>query len=210
MVTPRSDTLRPAQDHLSIELIRDDLVTDVVGRHTYLFGTAPSTSSALRRLAAGGARDGTVVLTERHTAAAVPPWWRELEGGLTLHAGVLLREPAALDVADVRAAGVLAAAETIWAARTPITVVNEAELATQGRTVAEVRVEPEPRARPEPFMLLGIDVALPPGHGGLDRNAFVAHLLSSLDRWLGVLRKDPVGVREAWRDLEETRAAPAA
>jgi hypothetical protein len=209
MVTTGTVAHSVPQDHLSIEMIRDDLVTEVVGRHTYLFGHVPSIASVLRRLFASGAADGTVVLTESQTVATPPAWWRALEGSLTVHAGVLLRRVEDLDATRVRVAGVLALADAIWATRTPVTVSDDAELSTGGRTVAAARVEDE-RARPEPFMVLLFDVALPPDHGGLDRNGFVAHLLSGVDRWLSVLRKDPVGFADAWQELQESRAAPAA
>jgi hypothetical protein len=49
---------------LSIPLIRRDLVSDLVGRHIYLFGAGSLVADVLNRLAEAGALEGTVVLAE--------------------------------------------------------------------------------------------------------------------------------------------------
>ena len=56
-------------DHLSISELRHHLDTETVGRHIYLFGRVASTNETLRRLAARGAAEGTVVLGETETPA---------------------------------------------------------------------------------------------------------------------------------------------
>ena len=55
---------------LSIPLIRRDLVSDLVGRHIYLFGAGSLVDDVLNPLAEAGALEGTVVLTE-HEGAGV-------------------------------------------------------------------------------------------------------------------------------------------
>jgi hypothetical protein len=53
---------------LSIPLIRRDLVSDLVGRHIYLFGAGSLVDDVLNPLAEAGALEGTVVLTEHEGA----------------------------------------------------------------------------------------------------------------------------------------------
>src|SRR5262245_36887833 len=48
---------------ISIPLIRRELASDLLGRHIYLFGAGSATTEILRRLAAAGAQEGTVVLS---------------------------------------------------------------------------------------------------------------------------------------------------
>ena len=55
-------------DRLAIDRIRRHLVTDVVGRHLYLFDAIGSTNTALRDRAVAGAAPGTVLMAEMQDA----------------------------------------------------------------------------------------------------------------------------------------------
>jgi hypothetical protein len=178
----------PVHEHdaLSIELIRDGLSTATVGRHMYLFGEVPSTTSVVRKLVAAGAEEGTVVLAERVKSQPGEARCCGTPGTFTLHAAVLMPPLRDLGLDTDRIVGELALREAVRDAGGTPTTRDPADGET-GRTRLRVRAECVGAAA-----VLILDAALVPGRWPVRRNPFVASVLNALDRWLELARTEPL------------------
>ena len=144
-----------APDSLSIDRIRRQLASGMIGGHIYLFGHVASATEVLARLAEAGAREGTVVVAD---------------DGLDLRLSVLFRPDAAFRSVPVLSflAG-RALAEALSIERVP----------------AAVRIECATVAHRTDWAILGIGVNFGAISGvalqRIDRNAFAASFLNALD-----------------------------
>jgi BirA family biotin operon repressor/biotin-[acetyl-CoA-carboxylase] ligase len=211
-------------DCLAIELIRRHLTTETVGFTIDLWWEVPSTSDVLRQLAAGGAREGTVVLAEAQQAGRGNPgrrWYAPSRGNLC--GSVLFRPPiapAAVPVFSFIAS--LALTDAVWGEGVPGGIKWPNDVLIEGRTtggcLAAFRDEGA-RARD---VVLGFGVNLNAGREALeaalgdeaklatslaeeagrviDRNAFAASFLNHLEKWWKAYGAGgPEAVLRAWR-----------
>jgi len=214
-------------DKLSIEQIRRNLFTEVVGRHMYLFDAVPSTNAALRQLALAGADEGTVVLAEAQSAGRgrmghawfSPP-------GLNLYVSVLLRPAVTLaDVPVFSLIASLALSEAVWAMGLPAKIKWPNDVLVDGRKVAGCLVDVAASGEDVSHVILGVGINLNvattelcaalgaagtpagsmselAGHA-IDRNVFTALFLNFLERALTMYRSDgPRAVLAAWRSRD--------
>lgn len=160
---------------ISIPVIRRHLMSDLLGRHIYLFGPSACAGAVLRRLADAGMQEGTVVLAEDeprvHAAALVRPVLRLGAVGTFASIATL-----ALAEAIEATEGTGLAATPVWPDR-----VNIAD-ATVGTSFVEVAATDRPD-----FVILGVtvDVRELEAVAGrpCDANVLVAAWLNALDRW---------------------------
>lgn len=214
-------------DCLCIELIRRRLETEVVGFQVLLYQEVDSTNTVLRRLAEAGAREGTVVLAEAQHAGRGrrgTPWFSP--PGVNLYASVLFRpsiRPGAVPVFSSITA--LALCDAIWAEGVSAGIKWPNDILVEGRKVAASFVAFTTGGDLVDYVILGTGVnlnvdrlALEQGLGAaatgatsvgeaaarpIDRNAFTATYLNTLEKWLDVYRvSGPVRVLQAWRERD--------
>jgi BirA family biotin operon repressor/biotin-[acetyl-CoA-carboxylase] ligase len=217
-------TIDGGDSALSVELIRRDLETSVVGSEIDLYGDIDSTNAALRRLAEVGAPAGTVVLAESQRAARGrdgTPWFSP--PGCNLYASVLLRPwvgPRALPVFSFITS--LALSDAIWAEGVPAAIKWPNDILIDSRKVAGSFGVVATAGNLVDYVILGVGVnvnverrALEWGLGAaaagaislreaagrlIDRNRFTAAYLNTLEKWLEVYRvSGPSPVLGAWR-----------
>jgi hypothetical protein len=174
---------------ISIPLIRRHLMSDLLGRHIYLFGSGAAAGTVLRRLADAGAQEGTVVLAEvddsRINAAAL---FRPV---LALGAVSSFASIATLALAEAIESAAPAAAPA-WPDR--VTIADE----TAGTSAVEVATA---GGRTD-FVILGMSVdvrALEAAAGRpIEPNVLVAAWLDGLDRWsTAYAARGPAAVTQA-------------
>jgi BirA family biotin operon repressor/biotin-[acetyl-CoA-carboxylase] ligase len=219
----------PNLDGLDVAAIRRRLAAEVVGTHVYIYGNVPSTNAALGDLAAAGAREGTVVLTESQRGA----YGRRRDPvsfsphGANLYASVLFRPnipPAAAPVFSFIA--LLALTEAVWGLRVPVAVKCPGDLLVRGRKVASVRLDVSTVGDRVAHVIVGVGVnvnvvraelemGLGPDAGGatslreelgrpIDRNAFAASYLTQLEKWHRLYEASGAQtVMMFWRHLTE-------
>jgi len=174
---------------LSIPLIRRDLVSDLVGRHIYLFGAGSFVADVLNRLAEAGALEGTVVLAE--------------EEGARVAAAVLLRpDLPAGEVPVFSAIATLALFDAFEDEGVSVTPVWPDRLIVDGETVVRGIVEATSSVDHVRHVLLGAEIDVPPSEYGRRRasdwNALIAKFLNALDRWVAAYAaRGPAAVRAA-------------
>lgn len=217
----------PRSDSLCIDLIRRALSTTTVGFEIHLHGSVSSTNDVASRLAAQGAREGTVVLAERQSAGRRRfgrPWFSPDQANL--YASVIFRPaiaPTAVPVFSMIAS--LALADAVTGEGVPATVrwPNDvvmagrrlggtlATVATTGDTVRHVvlgigvnlNVSREALAAAlGPTGALATSVCEVAGHA-IDRNRFAASLLNRLERWRALHEEHGTGaVLLAWNQRD--------
>jgi BirA family biotin operon repressor/biotin-[acetyl-CoA-carboxylase] ligase len=216
---------------LSIELLRDHLDTETVGRHIYLFGQVVSTNATLRRLAAAGAEEGTVVLAEEQTGGrgrGESAWFSP--PGVNVYASVLLRPALApRQVPTFALIASLALCEAAWREGATAAIKWPNDVLLGGRKVAGSLVEYATRGDRVEHVILGVGANLnvdrrtldaglgarAPGAVALgevtgrevDRNVFAATFLNRLEAWYRAWQaRGTEAVLAAWRE----RHAPGA
>ncbi len=216
-------------DSLSIELIRRTLETETVGRQIFLFGDIASTNRALRHLAEGGAREGTVVLAESQYAGGgrLGRVWHS-PPGVNLYASVLFRRALApSQVAVFSFITSLALTDAIWAEGVPAGIKWPNDVLVDGKKVAGTRVALATARDRVDYVILGAGVNLNVDDASLkgalgdaaaratslaraagrliDRNVFAAAFLNFIEKWLLVYTlKGPEAVLAAWRARDVT------
>ena len=186
---------------ISIPLIRRELISDILGRHIYLFGAGSKTTEVLRRLADAGAQEGTVVLSE--------------DAGARISAAVLFRPHLTIGAMPLFSAiATLALTEALGSDGAPATPVWPDQVAIGGETVARGVVDIAPTGERPSHVILGaeIDVSALETHrsASTDWNVAIAAFLNALDRWTGeYAARGPVAVRGALRFRSHARATIA-
>jgi BirA family transcriptional regulator, biotin operon repressor / biotin---[acetyl-CoA-carboxylase] ligase len=217
-------------DRLSIPTLRRHLDTKIIGRHIYLFGAVHSTNAVLRRLAAGGAAEGTVVMAEALAAGRGRPGvrWFSPEG-VNLYVSALFRaELAPHDVALFATIGALALSQAIAMEGLDAGIKWPNDVVVEGRKVGGVLAEYAADGGRVSHVILGIgvnlnvtraelDAALGADADGatslgealgfdVDRNLFTARLLSLLEAWYGVFRRHGLSALvAAWQARDALR-----
>lgn len=210
----------PAWDALSIDLIRRGLETERVGFQLILYQEVGSTNEVLRRLAADGAREGTVVLAEAQRMGRGRLGQRALSPArVNLYASALFRPsmgPEAVPVFSFIAA--LAVSDAILAEGVSAAVRWPNDVLVQGGKVAGTSVVSATVGSQVDYVVLGVGVNVNVDRAALgdeecgatslseaagrpiDRNAFAAAYLNHLERWGHVYRRGgPTAVLTAWR-----------
>jgi BirA family biotin operon repressor/biotin-[acetyl-CoA-carboxylase] ligase len=217
-------------DHLSAELVRRHLTTEVVGHHVYILDVVDSTNRVLARLAERGAAEGTVVLAEAQTAGRGrhgSPWFSP--EGANLYASVLFRPRIALRELPLFAPiASLALAEAVWMEGVPARIKWPNDVVVRRRKLGGVLVEALLAGDQLAGVILGIGVNLNVEqaalqtalgdaaeaaislHGALgravDRNVFTASLLNRLEKWQQTfLTRGPAAVLSAWQGRDALR-----
>ena len=190
-------------DHLSISELRHHLDTETVGRHIYLFGRVDSTNETLRRLAAGCAAEGTVVLGETETLArgraGDGTLWPE---GVNLYVSVLFRPKLALpDVALFASIASLALTDAITATGVAADVTWPHDVVVEGAKVGSVQIDCGAADGHVEHVILGIGVNVGTLTGEpVDRNVLAGRFLTRLEHWHRVFTTDgPGAVLAAWQ-----------
>jgi|RhiMethySRZTD1v2_1073278.scaffolds.fasta_scaffold02523_21 biotin-(acetyl-CoA carboxylase) ligase len=174
---------------LAIPLIRHDLVSDLVGRHIYLFAAGSFVADVLNRLAEAGALEGTVVLTE--------------DEGARVAAAVLFRpDLPAGEVPVFSAIATLALSDAFEDEEVSVTPVWPDRLIVDGETVVRGIVEATSSVDHVRHVILGAEIDVPLPECGrrraIDRNALIAKFLNALDRWVAAYAaRGPAAVRAA-------------
>src|SRR5262249_36748386 len=133
---------------ISIPLIRRELISDVLGRHIYLFGAGSVTTEVLRRLAQAGAQEGTVVLSE--------------EPGARISGAVLFQPHLTLGAVPLFSTiATLALAEAIGDDTVRPTPVWPDRVAVDGETMARGVVETAPTGDCPSYVILGAEIDVP-------------------------------------------------
>jgi len=216
-----------APQTLSIESIRRRLVAPTVASQLYLFGQVSSTNAALKRLAASGAAEGTVVLAETQTAGRGrmgQPWFSP--PGVNLYASVLFRGSLTLGQAPVFSliAG-LALADAVAEFGVQPVIKWPNDVLIDGRKIGGSLAECAAREGKIEHLILGVGAnlnvkpdALRAALGStadaatslcaatgraVDRSAFAAAYLNSLETWTWRFRaKGSAAVLAGWRDRD--------
>ena len=217
-------------DHLSAELVRRHLTTEVVGHHLYILDVVDSTNRVMARLAERGAAEGTVVLAETQTAGRGRhgSHWFSPEGA-NLYASVLFRPriaPRELPLFAPIAS--LALAETVWMEGVPARIKWPNDVVVRRRKLGGVLVEALLAGDRLAGVILGIGVnlnveqaQLQTALGGaaeaavslheamghvVDRNVFTASLLNRLEKWQRTfVTRGPAAVLSAWQGRDALR-----
>jgi BirA family biotin operon repressor/biotin-[acetyl-CoA-carboxylase] ligase len=212
---------------LQAEAIRARLRTRRVGCQLYVLREVDSTNAQARRLARGGAPDGTAVLAEGQTAGRGrrgQPWFSP--SGVNLYASVLLRpslRPRDLGLFSLLPSLALADAVREAGAMPAIKWPNDVlvhdkkvggslmECALRGEEIdyvilgvgVNLNVDPEVlRGALGPSGAFATSLAAAVGHE-IDRNAFAAAFLNHLDRRLdGWTTEGPSAVLRAWQERD--------
>lgn len=222
-----SPETRVLADALSIDLIREKLTAETVGRRIVLREEVPSTNAVLRDLARAGAAEGTVVLAETQTAGrgrAGKVWFSP--PGVNLYASVLFRPaitPKAATVFSFIAS--LALVDAIGAHGLTAAIKWPNDVLVKRKKVAGVLAELAATGDRLDYVILGAGVNLnvetealrmalgPAGQAAtslreatdrpVDRNAFAAAFLNALDRWLAAHREHGASaLLRAWADRD--------
>jgi BirA family biotin operon repressor/biotin-[acetyl-CoA-carboxylase] ligase len=216
-----------ADSPLTIEAIRRDLRTRMVGRRICLYDEVASTNKALSELAAAGASEGTVVLAESQTTGRGrrdKSWFSPR--GVNLYASVLLR-PAIRPAAAPGFAFIasLAVADAIRDLGLQPAIKWPNDVLVKDRKLAGARAELVTRGDRLNHVILGVGVNLNVtaaallralGEAGdaatslaeqlgrpVDRNAFATAFLNALDNWHAIyLRHGPAACLQAWGHLD--------
>ena len=211
-------------DRLTVEAVRRQLATDVVGHHLYLFGTVASTNCVLAELAERGATEGTVVLAEaqtagrgRHGAAWFSPDIANLYASVLFHPRIA---PRALPLFAPIAS--LALAEAVWLHGGAARIKWPNDVVVDGRKLGGALVHAPVISDRVAYVILGIGInlnvdraELAAGLGALagdatslrevlghevDRNTFTASLLNRLEHWHHTfVRRGPAAIMTAWQ-----------
>jgi BirA family transcriptional regulator, biotin operon repressor / biotin---[acetyl-CoA-carboxylase] ligase len=217
-------------DHLSAELVRRHLTTEVVGHHVYILDVVDSTNRVLARLAERGAAEGTVVLAEAQTAGRGrhgSPWFSP--EGANLYASVLFRPRIALRELPLFAPiASLALAEAVWMEGVPARIKWPNDVVVRRRKLGGVLVEALLAGDQLAGVILGIGVNLNVEQAALqtalgdaaeaaislhevmgrvvDRNVFTASLLNRLEKWQRTfVTRGPAAVLSAWQGRDALR-----
>jgi BirA family biotin operon repressor/biotin-[acetyl-CoA-carboxylase] ligase len=212
---------------LNIDLIRQHLDTDTVGRRLVLHEVVASTNATLRELARAGTPDGTVVLAERQTAGrgrGHKTWFSP--AGVNLYASILFRPPIGVAAAPCfTLIASLALADAIRELGLPVALKWPNDVLVGGRKVAGVRAETTSRGDAVDHVVLGVGVNLNVTHEALgtglgemarfatslrealgravDRNAFAGRFLTRLEQRLGQYQqKGESAILAEWRKLD--------
>jgi BirA family biotin operon repressor/biotin-[acetyl-CoA-carboxylase] ligase len=217
-------------DHLSAELVRRHLTTEVVGHHVYILDVVDSTNRVLARLAERGAAEGTVVLAEAQTAGRGRhgSHWFSPEGA-NLYASVLFRPSIApRELALFAPIASLALAEAVWMEGVQARIKWPNDVVVGQRKLGGVLVEATTAGDQVTSVILGIGVNLNVEsrelrtalgaaaeaavslHEALgrvvDRNVFAAALLNRLEKWrYTFLTRGPAAVLTAWQGRDALR-----
>ena len=176
---------------LSIPLIRRELVSDLVGRHIYLFRAGSRVTDTLKRLAEAGALEGPVVLAEDERARVA--------------AAVLFRPDLPVGAVPLFSAIVtLALSDAFEEQDVCVTPVWPDRLIVDGETVVRGIVEPDDSPDRASYVILGAEINVPlPASGrcrAIDWNALIAKFLNALDGWVAAYAaRGPAAVRGAIR-----------
>jgi hypothetical protein len=174
---------------LSIPLIRRELVSDLVGRHIYLFGAGSLVTDTLKRLAKAGALEGTVVLAE--------------DEGARVAAAVVFRPDLPVSALPLFSAiATLALSDAFEEQDVCVTPVWPDRLIVDGETVMRGIVEAVASGDRASYVILGAEIDVPlPGSGrcrAIDWNTLIARFLNALDRWVAAYAaRGPAAVRGA-------------
>jgi BirA family biotin operon repressor/biotin-[acetyl-CoA-carboxylase] ligase len=190
-------------DHLSISELRHHLDTETVGRHIYLFGRVDSTNETLRRLAARGATEGTVVLGETETLARGGTGDGTCSPeGVSLYVSVLFRPKLALpDVALFASIASLALTDAIAATGLTADVTWPHDVVVKGARVGSVQVDCGAADGHVEHVILGLGMDAGELTGEpVDRNLLAGRFLTRLEHWYRVFTTDgPGAVLAAWQ-----------
>jgi BirA family biotin operon repressor/biotin-[acetyl-CoA-carboxylase] ligase len=214
-------------DLLSVDRMRRHLRTDRFGQHIYLFGPVTSTNAVLRRLAAHGAGEGTVVLAEEQSEGRGRQGVRWFSpGGVNLYCSVLLRPALApSDVPIFAVIASLALADALRLEGVDAGLKWPNDVLAGGRKVGGARVEYTTLGDRVARVIAGIganlnvdrdalDVALGAEAAAatsvleltgrvIDRNVFAAELLNRLEAWYATWEaQGRRGVIRAWRERD--------
>ena len=213
-----------ACDRMTLHELRRYLTTEVVGQHICMFDTVTSTNEVLRKLAEGGAADGTVVLAEtqtagrgRHGTSWFSPEAANLYISVLFHPDIAPRElPLFAPIAS------LALAEAAWIESAPASIKWPNDVLVGRRKLGGVLVEAPVVGDRLAYVILGIGVNLNVERAELmealgplandavslhevveheiDRNAFAAGLLNRLEKWHRTfVTRGPSAVLAAWQ-----------
>jgi BirA family transcriptional regulator, biotin operon repressor / biotin---[acetyl-CoA-carboxylase] ligase len=217
-------------DHLSAELVRRHLTTEVIGHHVYILDVVDSTNRVLARLAERGAAEGTVVLAEAQTAGRGrhgSPWFSP--EGANLYASVLFRPRIALRELPLFAPiASLALAEAVWMEGVPARIKWPNDVVVRRRKLGGVLIKVLLAGDQLAGVILGIGVNLNVEQAALqtalgdaaeaaislhealgravDRNVFTASLLNRLEKWQQTfLTRGSAAVLSAWQGRDALR-----
>jgi len=225
-VPSRGYRLVRVPDRLSALEILPLLETHDLGRTVHAFDTLPSTSELAFKLASEGAEHGELVVAEQQTAGrgrrgrtwASPP-------GKNLYASLVLRpELPPQRAPELTLLAAVAVAEALRGEGVEASIKWPNDLQAGGKKIGGILTELSAEADRVHFVVLGMGVNLnaapsdfPPdvaevatsvmrGLGRpVNRAAFLARLLRTLERWLDVHEEQGFGpIRARWRALSST------
>lgn len=191
------------------------------GRQVHFFDSLDSTNARAFELARKGAPEGAVVIAETQTKGKgrIGRKW-ESPAGLNLYLSVILRPSVApQDAPGLTFALAVAAAEAVSAAGLKPAVKWPNDILIGGRKTAGILLEMDSEPDRVHFVVAGIGVNLnekkesfpeyirntatslcEESGSTVDRSAFTARLLASMERWYGVyLSEGFVPVLDAWK-----------
>ncbi|HTS79372.1 MAG TPA: biotin--[acetyl-CoA-carboxylase] ligase [Myxococcaceae bacterium] len=202
------------------------LETHDLGRTVHAFDSLGSTSEHAFRLAGEGAEHGELVVAEQQTAGRGRRGrsWAS-PAGKNLYASLVLRpELPPQRAPELTLLAAVAVAETLRGEGVEATIKWPNDLQVGGRKIAGILTELSAEADRVHFVILGIGVNLnaapadfPPELAEVatsvlrvtgrrvNRAAFAARLLRTLEHWLDVHEQEGFGpVRARWRELSST------
>jgi BirA family biotin operon repressor/biotin-[acetyl-CoA-carboxylase] ligase len=212
---------------LDLQTIQKHLAYPSIARDIHLLGAVASTNTALRKLAAEGASDGTVVIADEQTDGRGrhgKPWFSPPAANLYLSA--LFRPNIAPRLAGgFSFVGSLALCDAIKGEGLEATIKWPNDVLVEGKKVAGVLAECATVEARVDYVMLGFGVNMNVTHKTLmaalgasghfagsladlagreiDRNAFAAALLNHLFRWVATYRTEgPTPLLAAWRDRD--------
>ncbi|MBI2492841.1 MAG: biotin--[acetyl-CoA-carboxylase] ligase [Candidatus Rokubacteria bacterium] len=213
--------------NLDLGSIQKCLQAKMVGSEWKLLAAVPSTNAALRALAQAGAPEGTVLLAEEQTAGhgrLGRPWFSP--PGVNLYASVLFR-PAIppREVPGFAFVSSLALTDAIRAEGLAPAIKWPNDVLVDTRKVAGSLAECASSGPRADWVIVGVGVnvnvtraalraalgaagSAAGSRGGaagreIDRNAFAAAFLGSLDRWAAThAAEGPEPLLQAWRDRD--------
>jgi BirA family biotin operon repressor/biotin-[acetyl-CoA-carboxylase] ligase len=214
-------------ERFSMQVIRRELETQIVGKHLYVFDEVESTNAVMRDLARLGAFEGTVVLAESQRSGRGRlgrPWFSP--PSVNLYASVLLEGALRLEeIGPLSFIGSLATSDAIRDLGLTPTIKWPNDVMLDRQKVAGALLEWVPRERAADCAVIGVGVNLNVDAASLregigpeaaratsvaaalgrpvDRSRFAASFLTHLDRWWCRYRVE--GVRPlvcAWQDRD--------